>query len=93
MRLTDADWIADYMRRLVKVAEDRLNNTDADDPLHDRYLTQWYERCECLALIENVPSVDAVPREEYEEMKAFTEREYERVKADRDSWEEAWRES
>lgn len=78
MRLIDADRIADYMRRLLQVAEDRLSDEDTDEYLHDTYMARWNERYECLALIENAPTVDAVPREEYERL----EKEYEGLKAE-----------
>lgn len=61
MRLIDADRIIPYMERMVEAADDRCRKTEANDPWHGRYRTQRDERVEALLLIENAPTVDAVP--------------------------------
>lgn len=82
MRLIDADELENYLHRLIKVTQERIKKQEKDHYWGTSTPARLDERREFLSLIENAPTVDAVPREEYE-----------KVKADRDSWEEAWRES
>lgn len=81
MRPIDADELEYYLHRLIGITQKRLKREQKEHIWGLSTATRLDERREFLSLIVNAPTVDAVPREEYE-----------KVKADRDSWEEAWRE-
>lgn len=61
MRLIDADVIFPYVKKLEDLAQKRIWDTPTNSPCYQRYRTQYTEREEFRKIVENSPTVDAVP--------------------------------
>lgn len=61
MRLIDADAILRYSKKMEDLAHKRVWNTTTNSPCYQRYSAQYTERKEFRKLIQNAPTVDAVP--------------------------------